>query len=81
MLKTISFARDWINDYLKAGHGAANIAADWRKYLGPPRSPNRESMHAKACDRSIPEEFEDIFSIPEDAFIEVIAKRGVLMFW
>ncbi|XP_006455993.1 hypothetical protein AGABI2DRAFT_180798 [Agaricus bisporus var. bisporus H97] len=75
MLKTISFARDWINDYLKAGHGAANIAADWRKYLGPPRSPNRESMHAKACDRSIPEEFEDIFSIPEDAFIEVIAKR------
>ncbi|EKM79146.1 hypothetical protein AGABI1DRAFT_128309 [Agaricus bisporus var. burnettii JB137-S8] len=72
MLNMVSYACDWIDNYLKEGHGTATIAADWREYLGPPGSPNRMRMFERANSGSIPKGFEEIWNIDEGMFPDVI---------
>lgn len=80
MLNMVSYADDWIDGYLKEGHGTATIAADWRNHLGPPRSPNRIRMFDRAKSGSIPKGFEDIWNIRENLFPGTIEPLGTLMF-
>lgn len=61
LLKTLAFADKWIDDFIKEGRAIENVAAAWRKYLGPPRSAQRNAMYAQAIDDSPLEKFENLF--------------------
>ncbi|XP_006462441.1 hypothetical protein AGABI2DRAFT_179180 [Agaricus bisporus var. bisporus H97] len=76
MLNMVSYVDDWIDGYLKEGHGTASIAADWRNHLGPPGSPNRIRMFDRAKSGSIPKGFEELWNIHEvEIFFRAIAKK------
>ncbi|KAF7776482.1 hypothetical protein Agabi119p4_4875 [Agaricus bisporus var. burnettii] len=84
LLKSLAFADKWIDDFIKEGRAIANVAAAWRKYLGPPRSAQRNAMYAQAIDDSPLEKFENLFhwniSIDElqgqvRDFVDVIAQK------
>ncbi|KAF7759830.1 hypothetical protein Agabi119p4_11525 [Agaricus bisporus var. burnettii] len=72
LLKTLAIADKWIDDYKASGHEIENIAAEWRKHLGGPRTPHRRDMYSKAIGTSTLKGFENI--LDETVDFDVLQK-------
>ncbi|EKM76112.1 hypothetical protein AGABI1DRAFT_131627 [Agaricus bisporus var. burnettii JB137-S8] len=62
LLKVLALADKWIDEYRKSGRELENMAAEWKRYLGLPRTPNRSKMYGQAIDKSSLEGFENILN-------------------
>ncbi|KAF7776473.1 hypothetical protein Agabi119p4_4866 [Agaricus bisporus var. burnettii] len=62
LLKVLALADKWIDEYKKSGRELENMAAEWKRYLGLPRTPNRSKMYGQAIDKSSLEGYENILN-------------------
>ena len=74
LLKTIAYVNDWLYSRSKSAAVTANVAAEWKEYIGLPRSPRRVEIYTSAIDPSPLRGFEDIMD--ENVEFSRLKNRG-----